>query len=159
MTSSELRLIILNKISIALESCPTGEPSTTWPAWWGEGVVIIAILSNRRVLVPLPANTIFRTMSAARHPHVRYAYPALNIEGGAMSAEKEKNLRMEGPQGWWGRGITLGRKGAFNFYPSKNCTNAFLSHIPLSLSHLWVKVRKQLKIGLPRLWKLDDQTV
>ena len=156
MTSSEPRLIILNKISIALESCPTGEPTTTWPAWWGEGV-IIAILSNRRVLVPLPANTIFKTMSAARRPHVRYACPALNIEEGAMSAQKEKNLGMEGPQGWWRRGIRLGREGASNFYPSKNCTNAFLSKSPPSL--LWVKVRKKLKIGLPRLWKLEDQTV
>ena len=143
MTSSEPRLIILNKISIALESCPTGEPTTTWPAWWGEGVVIIAILSNRRVLVPLPANTIFKTMSAARRPHVRYACPALNIEEGAMSAQKEKNLGMEGPQGWWRRGIWLGREGAFNFYPSKNCTNAFLSQSPPS--HLWVKMRKKIK--------------
>ena len=74
----------------------------------------------------MPANTIFKTRSAARRPHVRRAYLALPIEGDAISTEKEKHLGMEGPQGGWGRGIWLGREGGFNFYPSKIYINALL---------------------------------
>ena len=52
--------------------------------------------TSRRVLVPLPADTTFKTRSAARRPYVRGACPALVNRGGEVSAEEEKNLGKEG---------------------------------------------------------------
>ena len=92
MASSELRSTNLNKISIALQSYTTGGPTTIWPAWWREGVIIIAVLSNRRVLVPLPANIIFKTRSA-RRPHVRRACQALDFWRGCNVGRERETSR------------------------------------------------------------------
>ena len=46
----------------------------------------------------MPANTTFKTRSAARRPHVRGACPALQTEEDAKLPKEERYLGKEGPE-------------------------------------------------------------
>ena len=60
--------------------------------------------TSRRVLVPLPANTTFKTRSAARRPHVRGACSALAVGEGLVSAERRKISAWRGHEDNGGEG-------------------------------------------------------
>ena len=87
----------------------------------------------------MPADTTFKTRSAARRPYVRGACPALVNRGGEVSAEEEKNLGKEGPEDNGGEG-QLGREPGYsgpegvNFFQRRIFVNFCLHRILLSLS-------------------------
>ena len=88
--------------------------------------------TSRRVLVPLPANTTFKTRSAARRPHVRGACPALII-GGVKCLQRRKNISAwrghedNGGEGQLGR--EPGYSGGDQFFPKENlCKLLFVTN-------------------------------
>ena len=108
--------------------------------------------TSRRVLVPLPANTTFKTRSAARRPHVRSACPALII-GGVKCLQRRRNISAwrghedNGGEGQLGR--EPGYSGGGQFFPKENLCKLLFVWILLSLS--LVKVIVKVKFGLAPL--------
>ena len=105
--------------------------------------------TSRRVLVPLPANTTFKTRSAARRPHVRGACSALAVGEGLVSAERRKISAWRGHEDNGGEG-QLGREpgysGGGQFFPKENLCKLLFVWILLSLS--LVKVLVKVKFSL-----------
>ena len=139
MTSSELRLTSLDKISIALQSCPAGEPTTTWQAWWGEGGHHYCSLIQQEGP---------RSFAGQRHHqdkedcHTPPCAPCCPGPG----CRRECNVSIETEKSWHGRATRKMEErdlAGVQFLPSKDLHNCpFLFRSPLLLSHLLVKVRK-----------------
>ena len=97
--------------------------------------------TSRRVLVPLPADTTFKTRSAARRPHVRGACPALII-GGVKCLQRRRNISAwrghedNGGEGQLGR--EPGYSGGGQFFLKENLCKLLFVRILLSLSQVKV---------------------